>query len=434
LVKLPAGTRISGGNVSYSAVGPDPSVPAGSRRQNALTLLLVLGMAVALALRIIISPMMMERVVSYSAEGGAFYEKLHFGTYLLFGMLALTLFSRPFRLQGEEIGRFKALLWFCLAMVAMVAVLFLSGRPGSSVFLIDTYLCAGAAGLSVLALGPDARRALGEFVLVILILSAVIGIGEALTETRLLPYDLVELSFRPLGLSEHPLALGALCGTAVGFVALTRWRIWVRLLAIFILFIGCAASGARFALLLTVAEILVLLIFVPWPRLSQRQARRAKTVVLLMTLVGGTIMVALLAGGGLLSRFSETLFDENFYARLTVYQVFSMVGWKELLFGMPPADLLALVNKELNLPFIESAQVVIGLTFGIPLALVFTWVFGWIMLRLLRGAPLAAWIGTATFLLAALSNNTLSGKQPIMTIVFVLLLAFGMPRQNRQPD
>ena len=420
--------------MSYSAVGPDPSAPAGSRRRNAVTLLLVLGMAVALAVRIVVSPMLMDRMVTYTEEGGAFYEKLHFGTYLIFLMLPLALFSQPFGLRGEEIGRFKALLWYCLAILALVVVLFVSGRPGSSVFLIDTYLVAGAAGLIVLALGRDARRLLAEFVLLILIVSAVIGIGEALTQKRLLPYDLVELTFRPLGLSEHPLALGALCATAVGFVALTQWRIWVRVAAIFVLFVGCAASGARFALLLTVAEILVLLVFLPWPRLSQRQARRAKALVLLATLVGGTIMIGLLAGTGLLSRFGDTLFDENFYARLTVYQVFSMVGWQELIFGMPPADLLALVNEKLNLPFIESAQVVIGLTFGIPLALVFTWIFGWIMLRLLRGAPLAAWIGTATFVLAALSNNTLSAKQPMMTIIFVLLLALAIPRQSVGPD
>lgn len=420
--------------MSYSAVGPDPSAPAGSRRRNAVTLLLVLGMAVALAVRIVVSPMLMDRMVTYTEEGGAFYEKLHFGTYLIFLMLPLALFSQPFGLRGEEIGRFKALLWYCLAILALVVVLFVSGRPGSSVFLIDTYLVAGAAGLIVLALGRDARRLLAEFVLLILFVSAVIGISEALTQKRLLPYDLVELTFRPLGLSEHPLALGALCATAVGFVALTQWRIWVRVAAIFVLFVGCAASGARFALLLTVAEILVLLVFLPWPRLSQRQARRAKALVLLATLVGGTIMIGLLAGTGLLSRFGDTLFDENFYARLTVYQVFSMVGWQELLFGMPPADLLALVNEKLNLPFIESAQVVIGLTFGIPLALVFTWIFGWIMLRLLRGAPLAAWIGTATFVLAALSNNTLSAKQPMMTIIFVLLLALAIPRQNVGQD
>lgn len=420
--------------MSYSAVGPDPSAPAGDRRRNAVTLLLVLGMAVALAVRIVVSPMLMDRMVTYTEEGGAFYEKLHFGTYLIFLMLPLALFSQPFGLRGEEIGRFKALLWYCLAVLALLVVLFVSGRPGSSVFLIDTYLVAGAAGLIVLALGRDARRLLAEFVLLILIVSAAIGIGEALTQKRLLPYDLVELTFRPLGLSEHPLALGALCATAVGFVALTQWRIWVRVAAIFVLFVGCAASGARFALLLTVAEILVLLVFLPWPRLSQRQARRAKALVLLATLVGGTIMIGLLAGTGLLSRFGDTLFDENFYARLTVYQVFSMVGWQELLFGMPPADLLALVNEKLNLPFIESAQVVIGLTFGIPLALVFTWIFGWIMLRLLRGAPLAAWIGTATFVLAALSNNTLSAKQPMMTIIFVLLLALAIPRQNVGQD
>jgi hypothetical protein len=272
----------------------------------------------------------------------------------------------------------------------------------------------------------------GEFVLFMLILSAVVGIGEAITHRRLIPSDLMELSFRPLGLSEHPLALGALCATAVGFVALTRWRIWVRAIAILALFVGCAASGARFALLLTAAEIVLLIIFLPWPRLSPRHARSAKFIVLLMTLLGGAIMVGVLAAGGLLSRFSETLFDENFFARLTVYQAFTLVGWQELIFGMPPAALLELVNEKLGLPFIESAQVVIGLTFGIPLALAFTVVFGWILVRLLRGAPLAARLGTLVFLLAALSNNTLSAKQPVITIIFVLLLAFGAQARVEQ--
>jgi len=421
---------MSGEHVNDTAAGANQTMPPAIRRQNALTLLLVLGTALALAVRINISPMMMNQVMDYTEEGGAFYEKLHFGTYMILLMLPITLFSQPIRLWGDEIDRFKVLIWYCLAMLAFVVLLFITGRPGSSVFIIDTYLVAGAAGLIALALGGDARRLLGEIVLVMLIASAVIGIGEAITQVRLLPSDLVEDSFRPLGLSEHPLALGALCATAVGFVALARWRVWVRVLLILVLLIGCAAAGARFALLLTVAEILGLLIFVPWPGLSPRQSRRAKVGVLLVTLIGGAIMFAVLAGGGLLGRFSDTLFDENFYARLTVYQAFWLVGWQELVFGMPPADLLALVNNELNLPFIESAQVVIGLTFGIPLALVFTWVVCWIMLRLLRGAPLVAWIATGTFLLAALSNNTMSAKQPVLTVVFILLIAFGIPRQK----
>lgn len=419
--------------MSFSATGPDRSSPIEMRRQNALTLLFLMGMAFALAVRINISPLLMDRVVTYTGEGGAFYEKFHFGTYLILGMLPLAVFSRPFVLWGDEVGKFKALLRFCLILVAFVVVLFIGGRQGSSVFLIDTYLVAGAAGLIVLALGWHARQALGEFVLVMLILSAVIGIGEAITRQRLLPYDLMELSFRPLGLSEHPLSLGALCAMAVGFVALTRWRIWVRVAAIAILFVGCVASGARFALLLAAAEIIALLLFVPWPGLAPRHARRAKFIVLLLTLVGGAIMIAILAGAGLLSRFGATLFDENFFARLTVYQAFSLVSWRELLFGMPPSELIKLVNTKLNLPFIESAQVVIGLTFGIPLALLFTVVLGWILLRLLRGAPLASWIATWTFLLAALSNNTLSSKEPVVTTVFVLLLALSPRQSERQP-
>ncbi|HTN62670.1 MAG TPA: hypothetical protein VL147_14170, partial [Devosia sp.] len=64
------------------------------------------------------------------------------------------------------------------------------------------------------------------------------------------------------------------------------------------------------------------------------------------------------------------------------------------------------------------------LLLGLPIAIVFSaWVF-WLLLRLLRGAPLAAWIGTITFLLAALSNNTLSAKTPVVLLIVVLILAY----------
>nr|WP_282567997.1 VpsF family polysaccharide biosynthesis protein [Devosia oryzisoli] len=390
-------------------------------------------MGFALAVRINISPLLMDGVFAYTGEGGSFYEKLHLGSYLIFVLLPITLAARPFRLMGDEIGKFRSLFWYMVILTAMSVLYIAMGRAGAIVFVLDSYLVAGAAGIILLALGQEARRALGHFTLVMLIASAIIGIGEAATHHRVLPYGLEELTFRPLGLSEHPLALGALCAMAIGFVPLAQWRLWVRVLAICILLVGCAASGARFALLLAVGELLVLLLVLPWPGLSVRHTRVARLFVLVMTLVGGLILTAILAAGGLLSRFGGTLFDENFFARVTIYEVFGMVGWKEWLFGMPPADLLALVNDRLGLPFIESAQVVIGLTFGVPMALVFTGVILWILWRLLRGAPLAAWIGTGTMILASLSNNTFSAKQPIITLLFTLLLAFPAARSSRGP-
>ncbi|WP_287112575.1 VpsF family polysaccharide biosynthesis protein [Mesorhizobium sp.] len=418
--------------MSYPAAASERLLSSQARRQNALSILFFLCAALAFLLRFTVSPQIMNMVVDYTADGGSFYEKLHFGTYAIFLLLPFVLFSRPFLLQGDEIGIFKALLLYSALIFALVPFLFITGRAGSSGFIIDTYLVAGAAGLLMLALNAEVRRALGDVVLGMVILSAVMGTIEAVTQHRFLPYGLNELQFRPIGLSAHPLALGALCATVIGFVPLTRWRIWVRVLAIFVLLVGCAASGARAALLLAAGETLILLMFVPWPRLTLKHQRQAKSVVLLFALAAGAVLVAILFSGGLLNRFGNTIFDENFMARVTIYQVFGLVSWKDILFGMNVDDLLAIVNEKLHLPYIESAPVVIIMLFGLPIAVLFIMLVFWFIFRLLRAAPLPAWIGTMTFLLAALSNNALSSKSPEIAIIVVLLLAYkNAPYRNR---
>jgi hypothetical protein len=52
----------------------------------------------------------------------------------------------------------------------------------------------------------------------------------------------------------------------------------------------------------------------------------------------------------------------------------------------------------------------------------------------LRGAALQAKLATIIFLLAALSNNTLSSKTPEMTMIVVLLLAYGAPAGQRRHE
>jgi uncharacterized membrane protein len=87
-----------------------------------------------------------------------------------------------------------------------------------------------------------------------------------------------------------------------------------------------------------------------------------------------------------------------------------------------------IVTQELRIPTIESAQVVIILLFGLPLALLFTWLVLRLLLRLLRHAPAAAWIGVAGTLAAALSNNTLSSKTPVVMMMLVLVMAYNLNR------
>jgi hypothetical protein len=147
-------------------------------------------------------------------------------------------------------------------------------------------------------------------------------------------------------------------------------------------------------------------------------------VALLVTAVLGMALVGVLASGGLLNRFGGSLFDENFMARVTIYRVFDYASWKDVLFGMNDKALLAIVRERLHLPYIESTPVFMIMLFGLPIALLFAVVVFWILFRLLRGAPLPAWIATMTFLAAALSNNALSSKTPEMIMIVVLLLAY----------
>jgi hypothetical protein len=413
--------------VTYSATQTQRSEGDASGRQSALSVILFLCAAAAFLLRFAVSPQLVDRVMNYTRDSGSFYEKLHFGTYAILLLTPIVLFSRPFFLKADEIAKFRWLVRYLLWMLALVVYLLVTGRVSSIGFVIDSYLVAAAGGLLIFALNEGYRRRLGDITLVMLIVSAVIGIAEIITKQRLLPYDAVELTFRPVGLADHPLGLGALCATAIGFVPLTHWRIWVKVGLIVLLFVGCAASGARFALLTAGAEIILMLILLPWPGLSPRQARQAKSIVLLMTLIVGAALVALLFAAGLLGRFGDTLFDENFLARVSIYDVFNYVGWNDILFGMRADDLIAIVQQKLHLPAIESAPVVLVLLLGLPLALLFAVLLGWTIYRLLKGAPLAAWIGTTAFLAASLSNNTLSSKTPVVTILVVLLAAYAIP-------
>jgi hypothetical protein len=415
--------------MTYSAAGEAGRLADAQRRRNALSLAIFLLAAAAFLLRFTISPEVLDRFENYTGDSGSFVQKLHIGTYAILLVLPLALFSRPFVLRGDEIGKFKALVRYLALLVVLMLYLGLTGHFSTSGFLIDTYLSGGAAGLIVMTQSEEARRRIGDVIVLMLVVSALMGIFEAVTHHRILPYDNVEQVFRPIGLTEHPLALGTLCAAGIGFAASTRWRIWLRIAACFVLLVGCAASGARFALLTAAAEVLLLLVLTPWPGLSRRHARQAKALVLALVLVGGAGLIMLLAAAGLLSRFGDGVFDANAMVRLSIYDIFSFVSWQNLLLGMPADALIDVVQKQLHLPTLESAPIAVIMLFGLPMALFFAGLLVWIVFRLLRFANATTYIATLTFFTAALSNNALSTKTPAFAIALVLVLAYS----NRGP-
>jgi hypothetical protein len=423
-----------GDRLSYPAMSTDrPDDAQDGRRRHALLLVFFLLTATALLVRFAIPPQVMDRILGNSSDGGPFYAKLHLGTYAILLLTPFALLGRPILLQGDEIPKFRSLSRFCLLLVALIVFELIVGHAPGAGQLVDTYLVAGAAALLVLSFGATLRRRLGDLVLVLSLISAVLGLFEAFTHIRLTPYPYQEPIFRPLGLTNHPLTFGVMCASSIPFIALTGWKRWLKLLAATLLFVATAAAGARFALILATAEIPLLVIFVPWEGLSRRAARAGKLAALLFCLCGGAELFALLAAAGFLARFSNGVLDQNYLARVNVYDIFHYVTWQQVVFGMDAHAILKLVNEKLALPFIESAPVDFIFALGAPFAAVLAILIAWIFLHLLQHARAAAWIGILVFFGTALSNNLLSGKTPVVAIFMVLLVAYAEASPGATP-
>jgi hypothetical protein len=131
--------------MSYSSTGPSQYLDKEARGMRAMSLLFFLCAALAFMLRFTVSPQILNLVVNYTADQGAFYEKLHIGTYAIFMLLVVVGFSRPIVLRGDEIPVARTLIRYSALMFVLVPYLFLMGRAGSSGFIIDTYVMAGAS-------------------------------------------------------------------------------------------------------------------------------------------------------------------------------------------------------------------------------------------------------------------------------------------------
>lgn len=418
--------------MSYTATGPEGRDAGDARRHNALSLIFLLLTILAFTMRFFISPEMLNMVVRYTADGGNFLEKLHVGSYLIYLLTPLVLLSRPFYLEGDDIRRFKDLLRFTLLVGLLIVFLIGTGRANAAGLFMDSYIVAGACGLIMLAMNRDMRRVVGDCVLVMNLVSATLGIVEFIARQRLVYYHFEEEFFRPTALADHPLSFGMTCGASIAFVAMTRWKLWVKLSAIFLLIIATTASGARFALLLTLLEVLALVILVPWTGFTRQRERRAKLAVLLMILAGGALLFAALGAMGALNRFNDGIVDENFYARTDIYGIFWLVPWQSIVFGADMLEILAIVNTKIGLPYIESSPVYLTFLVGAPLALLVFALLFWLFMRLLRNVAIQAWIGIGVFMGAALSNNMLSTKTPVISMFVVLILAYAHLKPTRR--
>lgn len=406
--------------------------PAPATNHGPIAVVLVMLVLFAIGLRIYVSSHVMNRYVDYSDPGGGgLLEKFHFGTYAIALMLVVALFMRPIYLVGDEIAKFRALVRMIGLCVVLFIYLTLVGQGRQPAYLIDSYAIAAAAGLLLFTINPASRIFIGNTLVALNVAGALLALVQVTLKTQILPYSIGDLTFRPIGLTEHPLTLGIVCAGTIAFVPLTTWPTWIKACAILALFVGLAAAGARFALLVCSIEVLALILFTEWRRLSPRLARLAKITTLVAAIVVGSILLVLAAAGGLLSRFQGGVVDANAFARIDVYRIFSLTSPQQILFGTDLGVIADIIKKKIGLPFIESSVVFVTFQMGAILAIVWAVLLLRFFVRLLKGLPSAAWIGTVTIIIIGLSNNTFSTKNLVVPMLVVLLVTLGSQRPNK---
>lgn len=400
------------------------SASFGRERDRSLWLFLFAIALGAICLRILITNPLMNEFVEYTTEKGAIYEKIHFGTYALLGVAGLVPLFRPIRLEIWELAPFRALLFFGFWVLAIAIALVAIGRGGSAGYLIDSYVAAAAAGLILFMLPLPMRRTAGHVMLVILMASAMIGIGEVATGTRFLPYEVGELDFRPTGLMGHPLNQGLMLAAGIGFLVASRFRLSFKLLGAALLLIGTAAAGARTATIMAAIAIFACLMLTRWQNVDAARQASMKLMVLAFAAIATLPAIGLLIGAGFLDRFEGGLIDESAMARLDVYRVFEYVSWRDIIAGTDIAIIQNIIETRLDLLYIESTPVILTFQLGLPGALFFTGLVIYLFAHLLRLNGRAAAIGTTIFFIVALSNNHLSTKMATVTMIVVMLIAF----------
>jgi hypothetical protein len=127
---------------------------------------------------------------------------------------------------------------------------------------------------------------------------------------------------------------------------------------------------------------------------------------------------------GLFGRFQNGLIDESALARVSIYRLFELVSWKEILFGADIGNIRRLAFFHFDLEFIESSLVMFVFQFGLIGTVIFLVVLARTFMVLLSGAGRFVYIGTAAFFVAAFGNNSLSTKTPNILMIMLLIVAF----------
>jgi hypothetical protein len=379
---------------------------------------------------------------SYIDQGGPVFEKLHPASYLivLAGLVRSAQILRGRSFQSFYPQALWGIMIYILAILSMFAAGSIQGTSQNFLsFYIDSLLVPGFLLLCLITENKKTLSTLAWAILAAEFVNAVVGIGESLSQTHLLPVygsfaenaensedfdpSINSLEFRALALHGHPLANGLITSAALLAFYDAFASLALRLIFRGMLLCALLAFGGRTAFV----TVLVLLPFLHIPAIARAVNRRELrydrvAALLIMALVIPLSCWLLLSNTNLGSRIFENFFwDESAEVRFTSLGVLDLVNADQITFGVPRTT-VELFERELGIPGFENFWVLLFLRSGLVGLIPFLGAFGWLMVRLWRLGDVHSRFAIIAFLAISSSNNSLATKSNGLAVIVAFSL------------
>jgi len=398
-----------------------------------------LCMAGVFLLILLSEPLLNALGFDYSGKtGGALYQKIHPGTYVIVISLVVFLWDRddPIR-QYLQTLRQHTIFALALLIHLLLLLYWLAKSPEGVGVLIDTHMTAIICAV-VLSYAPQSCcRIIVYGFLALALVNSLTGIMESIFRFRIFTFDadwvvLREEYFRASAFLGHPLN-NALFTTIALFVAMSlRISGFLKMFLLLIFLTSLVAFGGRAGFVFSVLGLIPLAIqmirsVLTDPRLTQSRRFLFMTGILIVPvlLFGGLFLVMGSPIGERLMALSSFT-DASAQGRWLAFKAVQFMTTEEIWFGAT-AERVVEIAYRMSLVFpitdIENPWVMMFMLLGLlafSVWLVTTLVFAW---RLMRGQLLALQLAVLGYFVVASSFNSFGTKNTIYAILVAVVIS-----------
>ena len=395
-----------------------------------------------LALMILPANLLVLIGIPYNLPGGSPFIKIHPSSYLIFLAFGAYLAQRPFQQSLHGVAEQKPIVWIYPLVASLVTVLTVIRFGISGVaFYIDGLIVPGVLAWLLLSESEAFRRGAFHLILVVIFLNAVLGIFEAATGMRLLPYLIAgeshrEEFFRSAALASHPLeSAGRTVPVLLASLVLPS-RVFLILIPILLL--GLLGFGSRSALIIGVVCLLILYQRDLMASIRSRTISVEKTMgSLLLGFLMFLVSLLMIFSLDLGTRIIETLYwDQSASARVESILMLRHLSLEEWWFGSGPEGVKNLTQIRMGWFNFENFWVILLIQLGVIQLIFFTVAFLFWMAHLVQEAAFNIRLSALAFLIIASGSDILATKTTNLSILVVTVIgamAYPPKREESSP-